>query len=202
MTGPSLKTRAADRANAVVWRLPLPRRAQALLSQLVYRNPPISSTRVVEALNALDQAGIETVLIGGWGVDALVGKQLRPHRDLDLLTAEHDLEAGVEALRTLGFEPWNHKSSPGPIGELVSFSVAQNLRDSALRVVELHAVDLEGFETEIGSIAGRPVTCLTAEHQMRAQRLVGRTWTRAQRLKHQRNVAAILMALQQGSQNL
>ena len=33
MKGPALRTRIADRANAAVWRLPVPRRARVLLGR-------------------------------------------------------------------------------------------------------------------------------------------------------------------------
>jgi hypothetical protein len=39
---------------------------------------------VVDVLERLDRAGVPVWLDGGWGVDALVGRQTRAHRDLDL----------------------------------------------------------------------------------------------------------------------
>lgn len=175
----------------MVWRLPAPRRAKVLLSQLAYRNPPIPPERVVETLVVLDLAAVAVVVIGGWGIDALVGRQLRPHSDLDLFVDEDDFERASAVLQGFGYQPWN-RSAPGPIGELERFSAAQTFRDSALRVVELHAVALERVNSQTGTIAGRQVSCLTVEQQMQAQRLVGRTWTPKQRLKHRRNLAALL----------
>jgi lincosamide nucleotidyltransferase A/C/D/E len=40
---------------------------------------------VLEALERLDAAGIEWWIDGGWGVDALLGEETRPHDDLDLV---------------------------------------------------------------------------------------------------------------------
>jgi lincosamide nucleotidyltransferase A/C/D/E len=168
----------------------VPRRGRVLLSGIVYRNPPICSERVGEALRALDGAGIRAVLIGGWGVDALVGKQLRTHADLDLLVDACDLEPAVEAVQGLGFEPWNRDSSPGPIGE-TRVSVAQTLRDRALRVVEFHAVDLGKVDFVTGKLAGQDVLCLSADHQKQAQKVIGKTWTRRRRLNRDRNLAAV-----------
>lgn len=170
--------------------MPAPRRVRVLLSQLAYRNPSIPPDRVIETLLVLDLAGIAVVVIGGWGIDALVGRQLRSHSDLDLIADERDFERASAALRRLGYQPWN-RSPAGPIGELHDYSVAQTFRDGAFRVVELHAVSLGEIESETGVIAGRPVTCLTAEDQIRAQRLLGRTWTPSRRLKHRRNMAAL-----------
>lgn len=193
---PSLKTRVADRVNALIWRLPIPRRLQVLLSQLVYRNPPIPEERVIEALSALDEAEVSTVLIGGWGIDALTGRQLRSHADLDLLVGERDFELATDVLQKLGYEAWN-RSSTGTIGELHVFSSAQTFRDSAFRVVELHAIEGDGVRSVTGSIAGYRVSCLSADHQLKAQQLSGRTWTPSLRLKHRRNLAAVEDVLQE-----
>jgi lincosamide nucleotidyltransferase A/C/D/E len=198
---PRLRTSIADRINVLVWELPLPRRARVFLSQLVYSNPPISSARVGQVLQALDEAEIPTVLIGGWGIDALTGRQLRPHSDLDLLVDEADLARATEVLRKAGYEPWNHNPDPGPIGELHVFTTAQTLRDQALRVVELHAIDLRKVNSVTGAIDGRHVSCLPAEEQLKAQSLTGKTWMPQQRLKRRRNLAAVRGALHQGSKN-
>jgi hypothetical protein len=191
---PTLFISMTDRANALVWRMPAPRRIRVLLSQLVYRNPPMPRERALETLRALDRAGVETVLIGGWGIDALVGEELRPHGDLDLLADENQLERAVEALAGLGFEPWNHDSAPGPIGE-VRVSSAQTFRDRALRVVELHAVDLGEVDAARGRIGTMRVSCLSADHQLHAQRQMGRTWTPQRRSNQRRNLAAVAGAL-------
>ncbi|MGZ4382041.1 MAG: nucleotidyltransferase domain-containing protein, partial [Gaiellaceae bacterium] len=42
------------------------------------------ATDVLEVLAALGEAGVRASLEGGWGVDALVGRQTREHEDLDL----------------------------------------------------------------------------------------------------------------------
>ena len=38
-------------------------------------------------LGQLEAAGLVVWLDGGWGVDALLGRQTRPHQDLDLVIA-------------------------------------------------------------------------------------------------------------------
>jgi lincosamide nucleotidyltransferase A/C/D/E len=195
-----LKTRAADRLNAVVWRLPVPRRVQVILSQLVYTNPPISRSRALAALQALERAEVRMVAIGGWGVDALVGRQLRPHADLDLLVGTGQLHTAVEVLEELGFDRWHSNDDPGAIGKL-HVSTTEALRDGALRVVELHEADLGDLQTVAGSIAGQPIPCLPAEHQLQAQREMGRTWTRQRRLRQARNVAAVERALRRGCES-
>ena len=54
---------------------------------------------------ALHRAGIAHWVAGGWGVDALVGRQTRPHRDLDLAVDADQLDQAVALLRPLGYRP-------------------------------------------------------------------------------------------------
>lgn len=194
---PRLGTRIADRINALVWRLPAPRRARVLLSQLAYRNPSIPPERVIETLLAFDLAGVAVVLIGGWGVNALVGRQLRSHSDLDLIADRREFDRAADALRGIGFQPWNHDSTPVSIGQ-VPIAATRSFRDRALRVVELHAADLDEVDSVDGSIGGQPVRCLSADGQLQAQYAMGRTWTRRRRASKRRNIAAVLSALKTG----
>lgn len=50
-------------------------------------------TEVLTVLRSLDAARVRYWLEGGWGVDALIGHQTRPHRDLDI-----DVDATQETL--------------------------------------------------------------------------------------------------------
>ena len=45
-------------------------------------DPEMSGDAVVQLLQLFDQHGIEVVVDGGWGVDALLGEQTRVHGDL------------------------------------------------------------------------------------------------------------------------
>ena len=54
---------------------------------------------------ALDDAGIDAFVDGGWGIDALLGSQRRPHGDLDVVVPFDAFPAAVDALRPLGFMP-------------------------------------------------------------------------------------------------
>ena len=74
----------------------------------------VTADAAVYLLDALEGEGIEVWVAGGWGIDALVGRQTRQHRDLDLLlplpktlAALHALQAaqiGADILTT----PWAH----------------------------------------------------------------------------------------------
>ena len=129
---------------------------------------------VLEVLDRLDTAGVETWLDGGWAVDAVLGEQTRPHDDLDLIARIADLVALREALAPADFE-----EVAG--GRDVNFV----LRDGAGREVDVHAIAFDdrgdgrypmvdgsewvfpadGFSGR-GWIAGHEVRCLTADVQM------------------------------------
>ena len=54
-------------------------------------------------LDRLEAGAIEAWLEGGWGVDALLGEQTRPHDDLDLIVRVDDVPRMREALEQDGF---------------------------------------------------------------------------------------------------
>jgi lincosamide nucleotidyltransferase A/C/D/E len=54
-------------------------------------------------LAVLRSGGVKATLDGGWGVDALLGRETRPHGDLDLVVALTDVPRIQELLRPLGF---------------------------------------------------------------------------------------------------
>jgi lincosamide nucleotidyltransferase A/C/D/E len=129
---------------------------------------------VHEVLDALDGVGIASWLDGGWGVDALLGEQTRPHQDIDLVVEVRDVPKMQSVLAGHGFE-------------LIEGAPDSNfvLRDTRDREIDVHPVRFDdagngvyrmedgddwiysaaGFAGR-GWIAGRAVSCLTPEMQM------------------------------------
>jgi lincosamide nucleotidyltransferase A/C/D/E len=58
---------------------------------------------VETVLAGLERAGVGYWVAGGWGVAALVGRQTREHRDLDLLVEATKLEGCLRVLEQLGY---------------------------------------------------------------------------------------------------
>jgi lincosamide nucleotidyltransferase A/C/D/E len=54
-------------------------------------------------LDALDAAGVRAGLTGGWGIDALLRRQTRPHGDVDLGVPSDAIDPAIEALGALGY---------------------------------------------------------------------------------------------------
>jgi lincosamide nucleotidyltransferase A/C/D/E len=130
---------------------------------------------VLDVLRLLDAAGVGCWLDGGWGVDALLGRQTRDHDDLDVVLDREQLGAAQEALRGFAHDP---AVEPGPPARLV-------LVDDRNRQVDLHPVGFDargnGWQalgegawgmypaaglTGSGTVAGHPVRCVTAELQL------------------------------------
>jgi lincosamide nucleotidyltransferase A/C/D/E len=123
----------------------------------------------------LAAANVAVWLDGGWGVDALLGDQQRPHDDLDLVVGIDDVASLQAVLQEHGY---GHQRGEAPL----SFELV----DAAGRQVDVHPVTFDelgdgiyqmgsgrtwaypaaGF-AGVGEVAGRQVPCLTPEVQMR-----------------------------------
>ncbi|HEY3765213.1 MAG TPA: bifunctional phosphopantothenoylcysteine decarboxylase/phosphopantothenate--cysteine ligase CoaBC [Gaiellales bacterium] len=118
----------------------------------------MDATDVTSVLARLDAARIECRVLGGWGVDALLGRQTRPHRDLDLGVAAPDVARVEVALAEY------HRIDTG---EWPRFLV---LEDEAGRRVDL-AIAVPGHAgagatSTHGRIGGRAVRCAAVDHQL------------------------------------
>ena len=64
----------------------------------------MASKNVVDLYNKLENLGIKIWIDGGWSVDALLGKQLRPHKDLDIALQWKDVPKLREVLAGQGYK--------------------------------------------------------------------------------------------------
>jgi lincosamide nucleotidyltransferase A/C/D/E len=133
---------------------------------------------VLMVLDRLEAAGLVAWLDGGWGVDALIGSQSRPHKDLDLAIARDDRPAVQAALATAGFEH-DPAAVPGLPARVLLAGPGGLQVDLHLLVFDAHgngwqalgedawgaypAADL----TAAGTVGGRRVRCLTPHLQVR-----------------------------------
>ena len=133
----------------------------------------MSARDVAGVLDRLEDEGIEAWVEGGWGVDALLGEQTRPHDDLDLIVRVADTPRMCEILAGEGFR-------------LVEGVLDSNfvLRDAGEGAIDVHPVRFEegdgiyrmangldwvfpaaGF-AGTGRVGRRQVQCLTPDVQM------------------------------------
>ena len=63
----------------------------------------MTAEAAVNLLRLFAKAGIDVWLDGGWAVDASLGEQTRPHKDLDIILQVSDLPRLQQLLDDLGF---------------------------------------------------------------------------------------------------
>jgi lincosamide nucleotidyltransferase A/C/D/E len=113
----------------------------------------------------------DAVVDGGWGVDALVGRQTRDHDDLDLVVASDTVVTVLEALGSLGFAE--------SVDERPARVVASRMDGTR---VDVHLVELTSSGTTqrlpggqqftyfldgtTGTIDGQRVRCISPEMQL------------------------------------
>ena len=134
----------------------------------------MEAREVARLVSALEEGGVTVWLDGGWGVDALLGEQVREHDDLDLVVELASVSTLTATLAELGYE---HIAGTPP----ASFVLV----DARGRQVDVHPVAFddegggvyrmedgrdwvypaEGFAGR-GSVDGLPVRCLGPEIQV------------------------------------
>jgi lincosamide nucleotidyltransferase A/C/D/E len=138
---------------------------------------PMSLQDVFDILDVLDAVGVRWWLAGGWGVDALIGRPTRRHKDLDLVIERDDVESAVMALAARGFghmPPQADGSDRQVAAALMPFR--ELMLDAAGRTIDMHPIDSRTWPAPVpvaepftcGVLAGRRLNCLSAEAQRAA----------------------------------
>jgi lincosamide nucleotidyltransferase A/C/D/E len=127
---------------------------------------------VTELLDRLQQADVLTWVDGGWGVDALLGTQTRPHSDLDLVVGRPALEAVHDLLWALRFEvlrDWlpNAIAYVDLLGRQVDLHPVDPTPDGGGDQLQLDGESRWHYSAPVvGSIGGRSVRCCPVEDQV------------------------------------
>ncbi|HZU72755.1 MAG TPA: hypothetical protein VE990_08290 [Acidimicrobiales bacterium] len=130
--------------------------------------PVMDPVDVFAVLDAIEARGVAVHLMGGWGVDALVGRQTRQHLDLDVICAMGEVAAIDAALSGLGYH--QDHSEPGFVPEC-PIPARRFYTDASERRVDVHLME-PGLDLGVGpvfaegSIAGRKVGCLSGPAQL------------------------------------
>ena len=142
----------------------------------------LTAVHVLELCDALAGAGIRYWVVGGWGVDALLGRETRSHKDLDLLVLIEDLPRLRRMFAWLGFElsfAWEESRSMETEGE--TWPTAFVATDASGRPIDVHLIGIEAgrivqhYEHQwplpqpfgaTGTIAGQAIPCASLAAQL------------------------------------
>lgn len=125
----------------------------------------------VQLLRLLGQMGVGVWIDGGWGVDALLGQQTRPHNDIDIFIEK---QHGPAVIRRLMADGYREEVMEYTLDDHTVWVAADN------RTVDLHLFEPrddgtlyfagEFFPADMldgrGVIGGITVNCLTIESQL------------------------------------
>lgn len=141
----------------------------------------MSAEAAVKILSDLEDLNIKVILDGGWGIDALLEEETRPHKDLDFLVEKKNLEELKEYLaanqftQTDNFNKWWHMSF-----------------ENTTHIIDIHVIEFDEVGKAIygpkerddfplagifpayalkgkGTIGNKAVCCLTAEYRVLCQ---------------------------------
>ena len=143
----------------------------------------LTAAQAVDLCDALEGAGVRYWVIGGWGVDALLGRETRPHKDLDILAVRDDLMGLRRMFEALGFtvtHVWEESRWIEDVGE--PWPTAFVAEDSMGRALDVHLIGAPADGTVVqhydnpwsfqepfaapGSITGRAIPCVSSATQI------------------------------------
>jgi lincosamide nucleotidyltransferase A/C/D/E len=130
---------------------------------------------VVRIVDLLEAQGLQVWLDGGWGVDALVGRQTRKHDDLDVAIVLAEADAVIASLAGLGYQvhademptrldlrdDQDHRVDLHPLTFDQAGNGLQQLQDG-----NYGTYTAEGLSGR-GRVGRRPVRCLSRDLQLR-----------------------------------
>ena len=129
----------------------------------------MTAADAIDLYAELQALGISVWIDGGWGVDALLGAQTRPHKDLDIAIEGKDVSRLTAALKARGYREvirhsqWNFELSDdcGRQVDVHSFVLAPDGN------VEKGVMYPTGSLTGTGTISGHAVRCVSPEWMVR-----------------------------------
>lgn len=131
----------------------------------------MQATDVVDLYNELKRSGVTIWIDGGWAVDAVVGRETRPHQDLDIAVESEQVALLKRCLEQRGYvevhredsSKWNFVLADAENRSIDVHVVVLDKRDG------VHGMPLDGIAYPAGSltgegvIAGTTVCCVKAE---------------------------------------
>jgi lincosamide nucleotidyltransferase A/C/D/E len=131
----------------------------------------INEKDIIDILAKIKHIGIDVWIDGGWGVDALLGQQTRPHNDIDIFVQKKNSVAFIKMLISndyretkMEYTSNDHTVWCDPSNHIIDLHLFEFTENGTLYY------DNEIYHSEIlngkGTIGGIIVRCLTAEAQL------------------------------------
>lgn len=130
------------------------------------------SKDALELYDSLERIGVQIWIDGGWGVDALLGEQTRPHKDLDIAIQQKDLpqlrallgSRGYKDIKTEEARPHNFVLGDGEGREIdIHVIVLDDVGNGIYGPTEEGKMYPAASLTGTGAIQGRQVRCISPE---------------------------------------
>ncbi len=126
---------------------------------------------VIDLLKKIENAGIDVWIDGGWGVDALLGRQTRPHNDIDIFIQKKDIKVFTDILISSGYSETkviyttdDHTCWCATDNRIVDLHLFEFVEEGTLRFDHaLYPADTLNGKGIIGTMI---VRCLTVEAQL------------------------------------
>lgn len=124
---------------------------------------------VIKSYNQLENIGIKIWIDGGWAVDALLGKQTRPHQDLDIAMQWKDVPKLREFLGTKGYKQikedskWNFVLADDKGHQIDVHAFVYDDKKNIIDGIMYPADSLTGT----GNIEGYNVRCISPEYMVK-----------------------------------
>jgi lincosamide nucleotidyltransferase A/C/D/E len=125
----------------------------------------MTAADAIELYAELQALGINVWIDGGWGVDALLGAQTRPHKDLDIAIEGKDVSRLTAALKARGYREvirhsqWNFELSDDCGRQVDVHSFVLGSDGNVEKGVMYPTESLTGT----GTISGHAVRCVSPE---------------------------------------
>jgi lincosamide nucleotidyltransferase A/C/D/E len=132
----------------------------------------MTASDVLNLYSELEELGIKIWIDGGWGVDALLERQTRPHKDLDIIIQQKDVSQlrrlleprGYREIRLNEARPWNFVLGDEGGREIDFHVIVVDAKGNGLYgPLEKDEMYPAASLTGTGSICGEPVRCISPE---------------------------------------
>ena len=130
---------------------------------------PMQQKEVVEFYNQLENIGIKIWIDGGWSVDALLGKQTRPHKDFDIAIEWRNVPKLREFFAAKGYKQiredskWNFVLGDSEGREIDVHAFIYDDKGNIVDGIMYPAESLTGT----GTLDGQTVRCISAEYMVK-----------------------------------